>query len=548
LFTPDEVKMRLTDASVIIRPRSAWEALDLGVLLARRHRALLSSSWALLTLPIFLLCSALLWQYPSLAMLLFWWLKPLYERLPLHILSQALFGATPTLKQAFQALPRLLKPQLLASLTWRRLSVTRSFDLPVLQLEGLSGQARSQRLMVLSQRDSGPATWLTIVGAHIESALYIGMLSLLYLLLPQQLKTDWDWSQLMSPEDSTSLWLQHLYNLFYAALLIVWEPIYVACGFSLYLNRRSSLEAWDLELAFRRLRQRLSGLSSVLLLVCGLFFLQPTPSAWAAPTSGSCPIPQFDPAGPKAERLLKQPLNSKDAQHSISQLLDQPPFENRQTVTRWKFGEPAKSKETKKTSDAEAKSFIAKIQRLLEQLGLLNNFELLSRIVEVILWTALFSALTLLAWRYREWLRTFGGRLKLPAKRQKTAPSQLFGLEVAPESLPDDIASAAEQLWAEQPREALGLLYRALLSRLLHDYQLHLKGSHTEAEVLQLTEQLQLAELSRFAQVLTRHWQNLAYGHQLPPANLKRGLCEGWRRLFNPQPVNSPTLTAQVNP
>lgn len=28
--------MRLTDASVAIRPRSAWEALDLGILLDRK--------------------------------------------------------------------------------------------------------------------------------------------------------------------------------------------------------------------------------------------------------------------------------------------------------------------------------------------------------------------------------------------------------------------------------------------------------------------------------------------------------------------------------
>ena len=47
--------MRLTDASVTIRPRSAWEACDLGVLLARRHAGLLTASWALLTLPVFVL-------------------------------------------------------------------------------------------------------------------------------------------------------------------------------------------------------------------------------------------------------------------------------------------------------------------------------------------------------------------------------------------------------------------------------------------------------------------------------------------------------------
>jgi hypothetical protein len=177
--------MRLTDANAAIRPRTAWEALDLGTLLARRHAGLLMASWALLTLPLFALLSLLLWESPSIALLLFWWLKPAFERLPLHILSRALFDDTPTLREALRAMPRLLKPQLLASLTWRRFSPTRSFDLPVLQLEGLSGAARSQRLVVLGQRDAGAASWLTVVGVHIESALWFGLLALFYLLLPQ---------------------------------------------------------------------------------------------------------------------------------------------------------------------------------------------------------------------------------------------------------------------------------------------------------------------------------------------------------------------------
>ncbi|MGH8354073.1 MAG: DUF4129 domain-containing protein, partial [Pseudomonas sp.] len=121
----------------------------------------------------------------------------------------------------------------------------------------------------------------------------------------------------------------------------------------------------------------------------------------------------------------------------------------------------------------------------------------------------------------------------LPQRRRRAPPAVLFGLEVTPQSLPADVAGEAERLWAEHPREALGLLYRALLSRLLHDFQLPLKGAHTEGEVLQLVLQLEQAELGRFAQALTRHWQNLAYGHRLPPESLKRGLCEGWRRLFN---------------
>lgn len=205
--------MRLTDASVAIRPRSAWEALDLGILLAHRHARLLMGSWALLTLPLFAVLSLLLWQHPTLAILIFWWLKPAFERLPLYILSHALFGDTPTLRQALRAYPALLRKQLPASLLWRRFSPTRSFDLPVLQLEGLAGEPRSQRLIVLSQRNAGGATWLTVVGVHLEMALWAGFAMLLYLLIPAQNEIDWNWQSLLDPEAGEWLWLEHLSNL-----------------------------------------------------------------------------------------------------------------------------------------------------------------------------------------------------------------------------------------------------------------------------------------------------------------------------------------------
>mgnify|MGYP003435331320 CR=1 FL=1 len=59
--------MRLSDASVVFRPRPGWEAMDLGVLLSQRHRRLLMTSWAIVTLPVFALLSLLLWDSPSLA-------------------------------------------------------------------------------------------------------------------------------------------------------------------------------------------------------------------------------------------------------------------------------------------------------------------------------------------------------------------------------------------------------------------------------------------------------------------------------------------------
>lgn len=521
--------MRLTDASVAIRPRSPWEALDLGVLLARQHAGLLMASWALVTLPLFALLCLLLWDYPGWAIFAFWWLKPAYERLPLHILARALFGDTPSLRQAIKALPGLLRPQLLASLTWRRLSPTRSFDLPVLQLEGLSGQARSQRLVVLSQREAGAASWLTVVGMHLEIALWLGLASLFYLLLPTQIELNWNWQSLVNAAAGEWLWLEHLSNLLYVLVLIVWEPVYVACGFTLYLNRRTALEGWDIELVFRQLRQRLTGVAYALLLGCGLLLLQ-APTAVMAAEIGSRSLPVEDAIGPEAARLLKQPLSSQAAQHSIEQLLDQPPFEHRETVTRWRFGEQEQAAEL---SEEQLTGLLELIEKLFKLAEFWNSIEGVALFFEALLWAAMLGLVALLIWRYRQWLGAFAGRLGLPQRATTPPGSQLFGLEVAPQSLPADVAGAAEQLWAEQPRAALGLLYRALLSRLLHDYRLPLNSAHTESEVLNLVQGLEQSELSSFSQALTLHWQNLAYGHRLPPDDLRQALCQGWRRLFD---------------
>ncbi|MFW0757392.1 DUF4129 domain-containing protein [Pseudomonas sp. H11T01] len=506
--------MRLSDASVVIRPRTAWEAMDLGVLLSQQHRRLLMTSWAAITLPIFALLSLLLWDSPNIALLLFWWLKPAFERLPLYILSKALFGETPSVKQALIQWPHLLKPQLLASLTWRRLSLSRSFIMPVVQLEGLSGQARQQRLLVLQQRNSGAARWLTVIGAHLEMAWWIGLTVLFYLFLPQQIELDWSWQTLIAAAQQDWLWLEHLLNALYVVVLIVWEPIYVACGFSLYLNRRTVLEAWDIELIFRRLRQRLSG-AAVTLMLAGLMLLPIAQPAWAGES----------PSAPDSPRLLEQPLTSQAAKDSIKTILDKPPFTNPQTVTRYRLGEDAPSPADNTESPAWLKTLFGMFDS--------RSFGTLAEVIEVLLWASVIGAVALLLWRYREWLRAFVSlRPVLRSQIPRSAPAQLFGLDVSLQTLPADVAASAESLWQTQPREALGLLYRALLSRLLHDFHVPLKAADTEGQVLERIQSLQQPDLQAFSTRLTLHWQNLAYGHQLPPAHLQQELCDGWRELF----------------
>ncbi|WLH28985.1 DUF4129 domain-containing protein [Pseudomonas canadensis] len=504
--------MRLSDASVVIRPRTAWEAMDLGVLMAREHRLLLMSSWALVTLPVFAVLTALLWKYPSTAIFLFWWLKPAFDRLPLYILSKALFGETPSIKQAVRQWPRLLKGQLLASLTWRRLSLSRSFVMPVSQLEGLDGPARQKRLGVLQQRNAGAARWLTTIGVHLEIGLWFGCMTLFYLFIPQNLESDWDWQRLILATSSEGLWLEHLSNAFYAVILVFWEPIYVACGFSLYLNRRTVLEAWDLELVFRRLRQRLSNVVPLLLLMMGLSLLPFSPPAMA----------ESSPS--------QKPLATQDASQSIKSLMEKPPFKNPETVTRYRFGEDKPPVKNKAHRDGKLPDWL---KALLDNLNS-NTFKHIAQGLEVLLWGLIVGALITLVWRYREWLRTFVSRRRLRKPQDlKVAPAQLFGLELGLETLPDDIASAAEHLWPTQPREALGLLYRGLLSRLLHDFNMPLKSADTEGQILERVNQLQQPQLLAFSDDLTRHWQNLAYGHRLPPPSVQQQLCSDWRTLFS---------------
>lgn len=515
--------MRLDDASLAIRPRSAWEALDVGVLLARRHGGLLMLSWALLTLPIFILISALLWQYPTLSLLLFWWLKPLYERLPLFILSRALFGDTPTLSRSLKALPGLLRSQWFASLTWRRFGLRRSFELPVLQLESLSGSARQQRLGLLGQRDARAATWLTLVGMHLEMGLWLGALALMYFLIPSQLLADWKWQDLLGM-DSDWLWFEHLSNLLYAFALVVWEPIYVACGFSLYLNRRTVLEAWDIELAFRRLQERLKPALLAMMLAMGLWAVVPAPGALAAPRQGETAQVERAALAQAPEPLINQSLTGKAANERIADLLDQPPFTHRESVTRWRFGEAAED---------EPGWFARLLERWLGGGSLAPRFDTVASVMEVIMWSALFGLIAAVLWRYRVWIKLYAAPLRRRHTRHQPLPPEVaVGVDVQAESLPADVISEVQRLWNIEPREALGLLYRAFLSRLQQDPQLPLTAASTEGELLELLRRYQQPHLLHYAERLTDHWLNVAYGQRSPTEADRQALCDGWRELF----------------
>lgn len=108
-----------------------------------------------------------------------------------------------------------------------------------------------------------------------------------------------------------------------------------------------------------------------------------------------------------------------------------------------------------------------------------------------------------------------------------TPPTHVRDLDIRPESLPDDIGTAARQLWQNgQRRPALALLYRGLISRLVHVYGAPIRASSTEGDCLALAAPRLEESPRRYAARLIRTWQLAVYGGHEPPADVIIALCE----------------------
>jgi hypothetical protein len=239
--------MNIESITLKLRPRVQLEAMDLGIRLLQRNASTVYVAWCAVVLP---LCFALMTLHSVaywLPGVLIWWLKPFYDRVVLFVLSRAVFGEHVGLRDLEWR--SLLGNGLVGSLTWRRFDFARSFNLPVFLLEGLKGKRRRQRTKVLQKNTRGNAVLLTAAFVHIEVALELSILALAFMLLPQSGLPIWEW---FTGGGDAPLAFNLATNLFYILALTVIEPLYVASGFTLYLNRRVELEAWDIEVDLRR--------------------------------------------------------------------------------------------------------------------------------------------------------------------------------------------------------------------------------------------------------------------------------------------------------
>jgi hypothetical protein len=228
-----------------MRTRSAWEAADLGIRFAQRHWRELHACHAVVTVPVVALCVASHELARWLPLLLLFVAKPWLDRTSLFVLSRAAFGQRTRLADLWRAQRQVLWSQLLLTLTLRRLSFSRSFTQPIYQLER-TGITRRRRL--LERRYRAPAVSLTAMFSLVESLLVMALVALVLWFAPTERGNERVWAQILDFGQFAAVFLP----LAYGAVILLLEPFYVAAGFGMYLNRRTELEAWDVEQELRR--------------------------------------------------------------------------------------------------------------------------------------------------------------------------------------------------------------------------------------------------------------------------------------------------------
>lgn len=247
--------MRPDRLTVALRPRSAMEAVDLGFAMAQTHGREIRRAWLRIVLPVMIalaLVEQLLPEGYGITGMLLWWAKPFYDIVVLLVLSRAVFGEQLKTRDLLGELRRAAG-SIAAALTWRRFSLSRSFLLPAHLLEGLRGRASRARVNLLQDATSGSARLATIGCGWAELAALAGIASLAVWFTPELYREG-----LLRAFTAGSGHLEMAcWQFVYALAISIVEPFYVAAGFALYLNRRTQLEGWDIEVALRRFDARL---------------------------------------------------------------------------------------------------------------------------------------------------------------------------------------------------------------------------------------------------------------------------------------------------
>ncbi|MCB1241375.1 MAG: DUF4129 domain-containing protein [Verrucomicrobiales bacterium] len=503
--------MKIEDITAVIRPRAPWEAVDLGFVLTRQHLPKLLGLWLGLIVPWWLLCMAVFgaswWTF-----FLIWFLKPAYDWLAVFYLGRALFGTKPGWQEVIRGTPLPLLRNALDIMLLRRLSTGRALLLPVRVLEGQTGSAYGKRSRVISSHGGGTALSLMACCGIFEVLGTCGVAALVYGFLPDLMKPELAevGEMILGDElqDPTSL-LRWILLLSYLVAMPFIELFYVGGGFGLYLNTRTHMEGWDIDLTFRSIADRLDiqgakdakpDLSGVSLPVWFLAALSLGLSGASARTaeSGS---PSVNLPDAKREAAVIEP--GKTPGDTMDKVLAHEDFKvHKKKIRVYRQNAP--------------------------QVPVVGT--LFGHLFQVLVWILVVALVAgAIYWVVRHaylFNRGVGGK---PSSHLVRRAAVVMGMDIRPEALPSDIPRAARKLWSEGlGREALGLLYRGAISRLVAEVRLPIEESDTEGDCLIRARQAGEEARPDYLSELTTVWTQAAYGGTLPREDHMLRLCEAW--------------------
>lgn len=501
--------MELEKVTAEIRPRTQWEAIDLGVRLTGEYAVSLLKGWMASVFPLGILILVICYQSVGWGMFLIWWLKPIWERVALHPLSRSLFGENPTWRETMKVLPKELNKNkglvliglILTAMGWflhsdngedvsakaglavlfwcvvigllfYRSPLTRSLVLPIRYLEGLEGARYKARYQILSYRSASSAVGLTFICLLMEILLFGSQVYFALMMLPEGVEVD----QFLTLEaffegdaDLLPNWMLVLFGVFYLNAVSVVTWFYTGAGFGLYVNTRTWTEGWDIELKFKGLGQRLG------LIFFGLVIL------------GS------------STRV--------EANQEAQRVLEQEEFEVR---TREIYEEESESRDSVSDSISSV------------------NPGAFAGIGHLLFWVIVIAAIAVLIWVIVNNLHAFRGGPKESAEERKKVTT-IAGMNVEPEKLPSNLPAEARKLWEDgQYQEALGLLYRGAISSLVTRQLVEIEESDTEMDCLRrVSSKGEVANASYF-KLLTNAWISQAYARRRPNEETINELWSNW--------------------
>lgn len=256
--------MKLDNMRVAIKPMTSAQAIDLGFTMARHWFMPLWKLWLAMATPFFLIVLAGIYflgddhggwfsKTTVCLILVFLWLKPIYEKAMIDWLGLALFEGRHDIKPYIKNHWRYVLKHVWVLLFRYRLSISRQYVLPVLLLERPNKKRMQTRLNWLKKNQSSSLAWFTTVLSNLEMVIAFGIFIYLLFLYPTNMNK---YEAILHYFKTAPI----LHEMGWAVLCFISvsivAPFFVCASFALYLTKRCLLEGWDIELMFRSLSDR----------------------------------------------------------------------------------------------------------------------------------------------------------------------------------------------------------------------------------------------------------------------------------------------------